>query len=680
MPPIAVVLAMVLCLASGATYSATGADATTAAKLERGYIRAEKPSVRIPPYLGDRYEDTVPDTLELAEMARLAINGLTGPLDPAAGEELYFEANWCRNPPVMTHDFSDWCVIKFLGPMVLMRIICGSNDNLDVQKATIETYLRSVGPDGLFHIPKAGRDWQLVHLWDEVKPQSPPPPEDYGGGGIFSVYSRWIEAAWLYHARDPGTVAIFAAGTVPIFVAGGHKNGTVPFGGGQKTWGALARQMANTAMNHMTDKGDFAYCGGGDKVPTGFLGADGWIIQALAQHYRVTGDQRAKNLARKLVHWQRDHANFFREDGSFVFDRSFAPSRGGAHFHVHSNCLLGFLEYALAAKDQEVLAYVRKSYEWARRQGVPLVGFFPETVRPNCPNSEGCPVSDMVALAVKFSASGAADYWDDVDRWVRNYFSEIQLTPDKAAYLDRFAHGQPRQPVASNETADRVTERNIGAFAGWPGPNDWLYARGIQHCCTGNCTRAIYYVWENTLTFHDHRLAVNLLLNRASPWADVYSCIPYEGRVEVRVKQDLADLTCRMPEWIASCSRQVACAVEGGKTRSRGMSQFSSDENGTVPLAGVKGRARTPVWNGRHVSLGPAKRGERFVVTFPISERTVKERIGGIDCTLVIKGNTVVSVDPPGKNCPLYRRARFHANTTPWHKVNRFVSQETIQW
>ena len=258
----AVFLALVLCLASGATYSATGADAANAAKIEHGYIRAQKPSVHIPPYLGDRYEDSVPDTLELAEMARLAINGLTGPLDPAAGHELYFEVNWCRNPPVMIHDFSDWCVIKFLGPMVLMRIICGSDHNLDVQQATIETYLRSVGPDGLFHIPKASRDWQFVHLWDEVKPQSALPAEDYGGGGIFSVYSRWIEAAWLYHARDP-----------------------------QGPWGALARQMAGNAMNGITDKGDFAYCGGGDKVPTGFLGADGWIIQALAQHYRVTGDQ-----------------------------------------------------------------------------------------------------------------------------------------------------------------------------------------------------------------------------------------------------------------------------------------------------------------------------------------------------------------------------------------------------
>ena len=32
------------------------------------------------------------------------------------------------------------------------------------------------------------------------------------------------------------------------------------------------------------------------------------------------------------------------------------------------------------------------------------------------------------------------------------------------------------------------------------------------------------------------RLSVNLLLNRASPWVDVDSHIPYEGRVDLKVK------------------------------------------------------------------------------------------------------------------------------------------------
>jgi hypothetical protein len=61
------------------------------------------------PYGGARYPDRVPDTLDLAERAALAMNGLTGPLDPNADYELYWWVEFLYNPPVMSHDWNDWC-------------------------------------------------------------------------------------------------------------------------------------------------------------------------------------------------------------------------------------------------------------------------------------------------------------------------------------------------------------------------------------------------------------------------------------------------------------------------------------------------------------------------------------------------------------------------------------------
>src|SRR5262245_53805217 len=54
------------------------------------YINPEVPAVEVPPYLGRREEAFVPDTLDLQERAALAVNGLTGPTDPAADYELYW--------------------------------------------------------------------------------------------------------------------------------------------------------------------------------------------------------------------------------------------------------------------------------------------------------------------------------------------------------------------------------------------------------------------------------------------------------------------------------------------------------------------------------------------------------------------------------------------------------------
>ena len=67
-------------------------------------------------------------------------------------------------------------------------------------------------------------------------------------------------------------------------------------------------------------------------------------------------------------------------------------------------------------------------------------------------------------------------------------------------------------------------------------------------------------------------------------------------------------------------------------------------------------------------------------MTFPIGERTVREKLGDTVYTLVIKGNTVVSVDPPGKNGAIYARANYRENQVRWRKVSRFVPEEEIRW
>ena len=39
-------------------------------------------------------------------------------------------------------------------------------------------------------------------------------------------------------------------------------------------------------------------------------------------------------------------------------------------------------------------------------------------------------------------------------------------------------------------------------------------------------------------------------MNRASKLADVNSCIPYEGRVEIKIKQPFKSVSVRAPEWV----------------------------------------------------------------------------------------------------------------------------------
>ncbi|MBI2505044.1 MAG: glycoside hydrolase family 127 protein [Candidatus Latescibacteria bacterium] len=312
--------------------------------------------------------------------------------------------------------------------------------------------------------------------------------------------------------------------------------------------------------------------------------------------------------------------------------------------------LLGTLDHALAVGDGELAEFVRRAFERARGKGNPLVGYFPENIdRPDLQTSELCEVAAMVGLALKLSAARLGDYWDDADRWIRNQFAEGQLRRADWAY--RLGEQGPAIPGfdPATECCDHVPERNLGAFAGWPSANDWGW--GIMHCCTGNATRALYYVWEHILTYRGGRLRVNLLLNRASPWVDVDSHLPYTGQVDISVKQPV-ELAVRLPEWVQPAQVRVR----------------------------VKGKGREAGFEGRYARVGRVVPGDVVRLDFPIAERRDEAWIEKDRYTLIRRGNEVVLIQPQGVNCPLYQRDHYRDGTTLWRQVERFVPEQQIEW
>jgi hypothetical protein len=107
-----------------------------------------------------------------------------------------------------------------------------------------------------------------------------------------------------------------------------------------------------------------------------------------------------------------------------------------------------------------------------------------------------------------------------------------------------------------------------------------------------------------------------------------------------------------MPEWVVQ-SDEVSCRI--------------------------KDRPRSVKWQGRYVILGNAEPGDVVTVKFPIAERTIQETIGGVAYQLVIRGNTVITIDPPGLNGPLYARS-YYRQPVRWRRVERFVSESEIVW
>ena len=632
----------------GAEVSILGGDSTRSnrtAQLDRlfanwmkgdpvGYIREQAPDHDVPNYDGQRYQATVPDTLDLQERAALGVHALTDPTDPDADYEVYWLADFTSKPTVLQHDHSDRIQAKFMEALPLMRLMCGSDLNEHVEAKWLEVLLRMIGPDGLPYWPVRGRPWFKLRVWGPPLPDNDhvAVPLDIGRllGCVTAYYRLTGEQLWLETGRG---------------IVDGLRNIMVDRGSD----GFFARSQFG--LGERADQGTPEPA----VLQEGVQGA-GWTCDGLGKFYRATSYEPAREIAEKLSRFIMKR--YFTPQGSFLPRNPSQPRSN--HFHSHVTALLGMMELALCTGDEERIELALKGYEQAKLDGNVLMGYFPENFHsPNYETSEICEVAQIIALGLKLTEAGAADCWDDVDRWTRNMLAEGQLR--RTDWIPRMAAAGLRgrtRPADSDvdyryQTTDKAAERCLGAFAGWPSANDWYVGQGsgIMHCCTGNGTRALYYVWENILHYDNGKLRVNLLLNRASQWADVDSHIPYSGQVDVRIKQKL-DLSIRIPEWVTPAQTRVQ----------------------------VNGQDRAPGWSGRYAQVGTVQENDTVAMTFPIEERTDRAWIEKELYTLVRKGNEIVWIDPPGRYWPLFLRDHYRENATRWRKIERYVADKPIYY
>lgn len=620
-----------------------------------GYIKPQIPEFQLPAYKGKRYEATVPDTLDLQERARLAIHAMTETTDSLADYEPYYLMYFRANPPLMMHNWWSHNLPKHQEAVLLMRLMSGSEQNLEVERRWMEVALKSQGEDGLIYIPLQGRPWGLR---DAERVLGKEGIKKENGEFILQPFGmgRMLSAMSLLAIRDDNSL-----------------------------WKDAVRRLVDGLIGLAVDRGDIAYFWPtcfiavknppkGGEVPTpGVNGESSRIPMGLVHAYRLLGYEPALTLAKKIIDYMRRY--FYTKEGEFL---RIPDDSMMAHFHEHAHGLLAMAEYAKTADDEELMEFVVRSFQYAKSLGcnlervkgkdrvrVPgadhLMGYFVEQVNsPEWEGSEICEVSDMIALALLLSEQGIGDYWDDADRWIRNMMAEGQLLSTDWIYripetglINADPSRLPPSVVGPYDTSEKVPERSLGAFAGWSDANDWYVGNGcgIMQCCTVNGAIGLYWIWERILRYKEGKLKVNLLLNRASPWADVESYIPYQGKLDIKIKVP-CQLSVRIPEWVSPS--EVRCQVQG--------------------------KERSLSFDGRYAQVGEVKPQNTVTLTFPIEERTCVLHIEKQRFTLVRKGNEVVSIHPPGRLHPLYQREHYRDSTPRWKKITRFVSDEQIDW
>ena len=630
--------------------------------------RSASTSRDLPVIDGERYRATVPDTLDLAERASLAIHGIGGSIDPEL-LTMWGVIYYAVKRPHLAHWASaeTLCDPKFGESLPLLRIMSGSDEFADLEETYREAMLSRIG-DGLYwdrYTPE--RPWRNSYaefLYGKGKDEDFATP--IGTGRMLRAMLVWREMGWRPDDMEE-KLRELTAGLRRIAISKDDYCYYPEKGG----WGEACAYPRSGWLN--TDEATGETEGGEGSV----LCMHGHQIYGAAHWYATSGDPVALDLAARLTRYamkpkfwggvpdpQGDRQGLVGQVAPYQPDPVYtAGSEQGhwfSHFHARATALRGILEFAVVAADARAAEFVRRAYEFTQTQGIARTGWI--NCYPDALNlCEACALGDLVALGIRLSDLGLGDYWDDVDAVVRNQLAEQQLM--RADLLERAAENAGDRGESEKEGfpgerfyAEDIFERTLGVFGstGAPTsiPNVW-----VMHCCTGNATQGLYYAWEGILRERGQTAEVNLLLNRAGRLVDVDSYLPFEGKVCIRNKK-AQRVSLRIPAWVSR-----------GDLR-----------------ADVSGVARPDRWIRNTLLFDDLKPGDVITVTFPISESEASYTVNARSATETVynctfRGSTLVDISPRDESptsYPLYLRDGLRKDTAPAKTVERFVANQVI--
>jgi len=608
----------------------------------------------------------MPDSLDLVKHATLGINGLTGTVDPDLGYEPYFMGFFNVRPAYMVH----WSTMvsgvlpKYLEALPLLRSMTGSALGAEIEAGIVHSILDNAAEDGL--------------IYDRVSPRRP-----------WNVGVHYGKRSWNEDYSNLGGDGRMLCG--------------MDFYGqltGDPAWEKRMQHTAERMLELAVVKGDIAY------YPNVGLGNDfsyprqsGWVhtnepmgpqegsegattfcqsqpVRGWMRWYRHSGDKRFLEMSRKFTHFYT-LPKFW--GGVVEHEPTYGPSRAHfwGHFHGTLGTLRGALEYALAADDYQMKSFVRDGYEWAWHNLCPRLGV--DTL------TESCTYADLTALGIQLSLAGIGDFWDQVDVVIRNALSQAQLQDRDA--LRHLGEAGPERPIDSPwgspqdgryincqyqasmkgmENADNVLERSLGAFAFSLNGGRYQSPFSMQ-CCTANGNQAFYYAWDAVVKGSGDTATVNLLFNRFSPWLDLESYLPYEGKIIIHNKK-ARNLQVRIPGWVRLS--ELKC--------------FVNDQ----PAA--------PVFTGRLAAFYDIPATATVRIEFPVTEETATlllpdknarqyrgvakgdYRFKGSTCIGFAEEESIFGSDYPWVK--IYQKPAYALNQAPMIEVPYHVVDNPIQW
>lgn len=333
----------------------------------------------------------------------------------------------------------------------------------------------------------------------------------------------------------------------------------------------------------------------------------GGIILALARYTETVRAPESEVLLDKLCRFVLHESGTFEPDGRY---------KG----HTHSGGILtaaaGIMRWALRRNDQQTIEQMKNAFDWTMKYSSSW-GWVPDGLGPENASCESCSITDALHLALLIARHLDTSYYAIVERYARNQLLENQ-----------FRHPEKMLPSAPFPNKDKVTSALLGSWASWSKPNSLDNSTSVEGCCLGSGIRACFLVWDDSITKQEDMVRVNMALSRNSPWMEVISYQPYQGRLDLII-HDAPTLQVRIPEWV--------------------------NENEIVVTTGEQ-TLKFQMMPNRYIQLQGLKPVDHLRVEYPLRQMHNEEMVSGQTYNVCWRGDTVVSVLPEGKKYPLFVR------------------------
>jgi hypothetical protein len=648
----------------------TAAGLVGSAEMLESVARAEQatPQAQPTPTAGAQ----VPDTLELADNGALGINGILGSLNPKMDFESVFLNILDVHPAYMLY----WSGMvtgvqpKYAEALPLLRQMSGSKQDLDIEEGFFESMTRNASEDGL--------------VYDRALPDRP-----------WNVGVGYGRKDWNEDYANMAGNGRYLVGLTYMYQATGDE-----------IWKRRSKKTAERMLELAITEGDKAW------YPNPGLGNDfsyprvsGWTVKTppldpkegaegattfylyqplrgFTRYYLLTGDERFLDLSQKFLNVGQN-PKFWQGIDGLSPEASYERGHFRGHLHGNLAAVRGVLDYAVVVNNEQLKCWVRDCYEWVRQIGISRLGILAHYLPEG--SMEGCALGDLTALAVGLTDAGMGDYWDDVECLARNGLVSAQVSdldelkrvaeegkerPQGALWGGmwdlRFSNNNAdRGSLPGQEVYDNVLERSRGAFCFL---HDARYQDPMcMSCCTANGNQGFYFAWEGIIRRSGNTAAVNMWLNRRSPWLDVWSWLPYEGRVAVQNK-GMKQIVVRRPSWAQASEIRVR----------------------------IDGKTVTPIWAGNRMLFGNLRGNEQIGLEVPVKLDKASYSLGNLNDThpngvyaCVFKGHTAVKVtrieagaDPGDKNWyRIFQREAMMANKAPMKPIPAYVHPEKlVRW